>query len=53
MSFTLTSITGNALKTDGFEKLTVSTLDGIITVLPGHEPLISALHPGVLSVWFE
>lgn len=34
MQFTLTSITGIALKTEAFEKLTVSTLDGIITVLP-------------------
>lgn len=53
MQFTITSITGIALKTESFEKLSISTLDGMITVLPGHEPLISALKPGVMTVWFD
>jgi F-type H+-transporting ATPase subunit epsilon len=53
MLLTLTSITGIALKTEAFEKLTIATLDGTITMLPGHEPLISALKPGVMTVWFE
>lgn len=53
MQFTITSITGIALRTESFEKLSISTLDGMITVLPGHEPLISALKPGVMTVWFD
>lgn len=53
MLLSLTSISGIALKTEAFEKLTLSTLDGVITMLPGHEPLISALRPGVMSVWFD
>lgn len=53
MLLSLTSITGNALTTEVFEKLTIETVDGTITMLPGHEPLISALKPGVMTVWFE
>jgi F0F1-type ATP synthase epsilon subunit len=53
MLLTLTSISGVALKTESFEKLTITTLDGDITMLPGHEPLISALKPGVMTVWYE
>lgn len=53
MLLTLTSITGTALKTEAFEKLTIVTLDGVITMLPGHEPLISALKPCVMSIWYE
>ena len=50
MKFTLTSITGTALATDSLESLTIPTLDGVITVLPGHMALITALKPGVLDV---
>ena len=53
MLFTLTSISGVALKTEAFEKLVLPTLDGVITVLPGHEPLISAIKPGILAIWYE
>jgi len=53
MLLTLTSITGTALKTEAFEKLTIVTLEGVITMLPGHEPLISALKPSVMSIWYE
>ncbi len=45
MQLTITAITGIALQTDQFEKLTVSTEEEIITILPGHEPIISALKP--------
>ena len=53
MKFTLTSITGIALTTDALESLTVPTLDGVITVLPGHMALITALKPGILEVHYE
>lgn len=53
MKFTLTSITGIALSTDALESLTIPTLDGVITVLPGHMALMTAIKPGVLSVSYE
>jgi len=53
MLLSLTSISGVALKTELFEKLSIMTLDGAITMLPGHEPLISALKPGVMTVWYD
>ncbi len=53
MKFTLTSITGIALSTEALESLTIPTLDGIITVLPGHMALITALKPGVLDIAYE
>jgi F0F1-type ATP synthase epsilon subunit len=39
-----------ALDTSVFESATIPTKGGIITVLPGHESMISALAPGVLHV---
>ena len=51
MKITLTSISGTALTLDTFTSATVVTEEGTITILPGHEPIISALKPGVLSIY--
>jgi F0F1-type ATP synthase epsilon subunit len=29
------------------------TEDGEVTVLPGHEPLLSAIRPGILSIEYK
>jgi len=50
MHLLLTSISRKVLDTDGIESVTIPTKQGVITVFPGHEPLISALNPGVLTV---
>lgn len=50
MKIILTSISGIALSLDTFDSVSVTTLDGTITILPGHEPIISALKPGILEV---
>jgi F-type H+-transporting ATPase subunit epsilon len=53
MKFTLTSITGIALATDSLESVTVPTVEGVITILPSHMPLVTALRPGVLEVAYD
>jgi F-type H+-transporting ATPase subunit epsilon len=50
MKLLITSASGNILSADTFARITIMTEDGQITVLPGHEPLLSAIRPGVLSV---
>ena len=50
MRFSLISISQNVLSLESIENVTVPTKDGEITVGPHHEPLISALKPGVLIV---
>ena len=47
MHLSLTSISGTALSSESFESATLQTEAGVITVLPGHEAMISALSPGV------
>ncbi len=47
--FQLVSLDGVKLDTEAYEVL-LPTLDGIIGVLPGHMPLISAATHGVVSV---
>ena len=49
MKITITSASGNLLSYESFEKITLMTENGQITVLPGHEPLLSVVRPGVLS----
>lgn len=49
MKFTLTSIAGSVVSTENAERVTIPTKDGEITVLTSHEPLFSALKPGVLT----
>lgn len=48
MKLQITSASGNILSADAFARITIMTEDGEVTVLPGHEPLLSAIRPGVL-----
>ncbi|MBC7498105.1 hypothetical protein H7170_00515 [Candidatus Gracilibacteria bacterium] len=50
MKLIITSASGNILSADQFARISIMTEDGEITVLPGHEPLLSAIRPGILSV---
>ncbi len=50
MHLLITSASGNILSADSFARISIMTEDGEITVLPGHEPLLSAIRPGILSV---
>lgn len=50
MKLTITSASGNILTSDAFAKISIFTEDGEITVLPRHEPLLSAIRPGILTV---
>lgn len=50
MKLLITSASGNILSADTFARVSIMTEDGEITVLPGHEPLLSAIRPGILSV---
>ncbi len=50
MKITITSASGNLLSHDSFERITLMTENGQITILPGHEPLLSVVRPGVLSL---
>ena len=49
MHLIITSASGNILSSDAFARISIMTEDGEITVLPGHEPLLSAIRPGILS----
>ncbi len=49
MKLIITSASGNILSADSFARISIVTEDGEITVLPGHEPLLSAIRPGILS----
>lgn len=53
MKITLTSASGNVFSHDSFEKITLMTENGQITVLPNHEPLLSVVRPGVLSLMYR
>jgi F-type H+-transporting ATPase subunit epsilon len=48
MKLQITSASGNILTVDRFEKISLMTESGEITILPGHEPLLSAVRPGIL-----
>jgi len=50
MQLIITSASGNILSAEKFARITLMTEAGEITVLPGHEPILSALRPGVMSV---
>lgn len=52
MQLIITSASGNILSTEKFEHITLMTEDGEITVLPHHEPLLSAIRPGILRTAF-
>lgn len=49
MKLQITSASGDILTALKFEKITLMTEVGEITVLQNHEPLISAVRPGILS----
>lgn len=48
MKLTITSASGTVLQADAFVRITLMTESGEITVLDHHEPLISAVRPGLL-----
>ncbi len=50
MHLLITSASGNILQAESFARISIMTEDGEITVLPGHEPLLSAIRPGILTV---
>ena len=50
MHLSLTSISGTALTSEHFEKAIITTSSGVITILPGHEPMITALSPGIAQI---
>jgi F0F1-type ATP synthase epsilon subunit len=50
MQLSIISASSEILKAEKFEKIILMTEAGQITILPGHEPLLSAIKPGVLSV---
>lgn len=49
MKFQLITLTGPKFDEDVAE-VTLPTAAGVITVLPGHEPLVSMAKPGVITV---
>ncbi len=53
MRFSLISITKKVLELPNAESVTLPTKTGTITVLDGHEPLVAALTPGILSLVAE
>ena len=50
MKLSIISASANILTAEKFEKIVIMTESGEITILPGHEPLLSAIRPGILSV---
>jgi F-type H+-transporting ATPase subunit epsilon len=50
MKLSIISSTSKILSAEKFEKIIIMTESGEITILPGHEPLLSAIRPGILSV---
>lgn len=50
MRLVITSASGNILDTDNFSRITLMTESWEITVLPHHEPLLSAIRPGIMTI---
>ena len=50
MKLQITSASGNILETDNFSRITLMTESGEITVLAHHEPLLSAIRPGIMTI---
>ena len=48
MKITITSAAGSLFSHDSFDRITIMTETGEITVLPKHEPLLSVVRPGVM-----
>lgn len=53
MKIQITSASWNILVSDSFLSVTLMTESGEITVLPGHEPLISVVRPWILHVEYR
>jgi F0F1-type ATP synthase epsilon subunit len=53
MKLQITSASGNILETDNFSRITLMTEGGEITVLPHHEPLLSAIRPGIMTLEYD
>ncbi len=53
MKLQITSASGNILETHSFIRITLMTESGEITVLPHHEPLLSAIRPGIMTVEYQ
>lgn len=53
MKITITSASGDLLSHESFESITLMTENGQITILPGHEPLLSVVRPGILSLKYN
>jgi F-type H+-transporting ATPase subunit epsilon len=53
MKLQITSAAGNILETDNFSRITLMTESGEITVLPNHEPLLSAIRPGIMTIEYK
>lgn len=49
MHLKITSLEG-LIRNEDIKQLTVDTLNGQITVLPGHDNMISVLAPGLIKV---
>lgn len=50
MKLSIICASREVLSADKFEKIIMMTEAGQITILSGHEPLLSAIKPGILSV---
>jgi F0F1-type ATP synthase epsilon subunit len=50
MNLIITSASGNILSAEKFGKISLMTESGEITILSWHEPILSAIRPGIMSV---
>lgn len=53
MKLTLTSLSGTILKTDALESVSITTSEGVMTILPDHMPIIAAIVPCVVTIRYE
>ena len=53
MQLNITSASGNVLSVESFVRVSIMTEDGELTILPGHEPLLSAVRPGILHTEYH
>ncbi len=53
MKIQITSASWNILLHDSFDQVTLMTEMGEITVLPGHEPILAAIRPGIMKVVYQ
>lgn len=52
MNLSIISQTGSILSLDSFLSVNLKTEDGVLTILPDHEPLLSALVPGIMELQY-